>query len=120
MRRTDCESTSSSFQRRHVKRTFASLNRFWSAMTWRSPGRMRRTRRSEWVLEALEPRVLLSADFTAAQAATLGSGLQGLSDWANGLENFGALAQPLPVYVQSATDAPKTFTTIGGKVDLGN
>src|SRR5262245_54363778 len=59
--------------------------------------------RPSFALEAIGPRLLLSADvFTASQAAALTAGLQGLSSWADTLDHSGALAHSLPTYTQSA------------------
>src|SRR5262245_8490604 len=84
----------------------------------------KKPRRQSFALEAIEPRLLLSADtpFSASQATALTAGLQGLSSWADTLDHSGALAQPLPTYTQSGTDpnALKTYDSLGGKVDLGN
>src|SRR5262245_8537161 len=82
-----------------------------------------RQQRQNFALEAIEPRLLLSADmFSASQAAALTAGLQGLSTWANTLDQSGALAQALPTYTQNGTDPnlPKLYDTLGSKVDLGS
>src|SRR5262249_11524314 len=84
----------------------------------------KKPRRQSFALEAIEPRLLMSADtpFTASQATALTAGLQGLSSWADTLDHSDALAQPLPTYAQSATDPNavlKTYDTLGGKADLG-
>ena len=79
-------------------------------------------RRQSFALEAIEPRLLMSdTPFSASQAAALTAGLQGLSTWADTLDNSGALAQSLPTYTQTGADPdlPKTYDTLGGKVDLG-
>src|SRR5262245_34344832 len=84
-------------------------------------------RRQSFALEAIEPRLLMSdTPFSASQAAALTAGLQSLSNWAGTLDHSGELAQSLPTYTQSGVDPnlpadpnlPKTYDTIGGKVDL--
>jgi hypothetical protein len=80
-------------------------------------------RRNPIALEPMEPRLLLSdTPFSAAQAAALTSGAQGLAAWADALDASGALAQSLPVYTladASNPDSLRSYTTLGSKVDLG-
>ena len=81
-------------------------------------------RRQSFALEAIEPRLLMSADtpFSASQAAALTAGLQGLSTWADTLDHSDALAQSLPTYTHKR-DRPQPGEdpdTLGDKVDLGS
>jgi len=64
-------------------------------------------RRRKFLLEPLEPRLLLDATtpLLPAQVAALQTGLQGLSDWANTLDNFDKLSQNLPLVDKAVGDA---------------
>ena len=65
--------------------------------------------RRKAVFEALEPRVLLSADpLSAAAQAVFLNGLDEFRDWADRLDDFDLLSQPLPVL----------NTAIGAALDL--
>mgnify|MGYP001544574985 CR=1 FL=1 len=57
--------------------------------------------RKKLLYEALEPRILLSADISLAAETALQSGLTDLKTWMSDLDDFDALSQALPVINQS-------------------
>ena len=61
-------------------------------------------------VETLEPRLLLSADLAPGAAQALIDGLEGFANWANELDDFDELSQPLPL-----VDTP-----LGDLLDLGD
>jgi Ca2+-binding RTX toxin-like protein len=65
------------------------------------------TKRRKFLLEPLEPRLLLDATspLLPAQLVALENGLQGFADWANTLDNFDKLSQQLPLVNQAVGDA---------------
>ncbi|RLQ23593.1 LEPR-XLL domain-containing protein [Seongchinamella sediminis] len=65
--------------------------------------------RRRYQVETLEPRLLLSADLVPGAAQALVDGLDGLANWADELDDFDELAQPLPLI-----DTP-----LGDLLDLG-
>ncbi|TDG15222.1 LEPR-XLL domain-containing protein [Seongchinamella unica] len=65
--------------------------------------------RRQYQVETLEPRLLLSADLAPGAAQALVDGLDGLANWADELDDFDELAQPLPLI-----DTP-----LGDLLDLG-
>ena len=90
------------FQAKHHARSASHRSRIRRALA----------KRRKFVFEPLEPRLLLDATspLTAAQILALEHGLQGVADFAKTLDQFGQLAQTLPVVNQ----------TVGGALNIAS
>ena len=71
-----------------------------------------------FVLEAMEPRLLLSAvdPLTGAQAAAVNAGLAGLESWADTLNTIGLVTQQIPVINKSVDEALDIASIIQTKI----